>query len=112
MVSVMISTKGIRTGRRETSNPGRCLSSLAEIAFRSSSLASSESRNSMGIFLFAQTENKYPAEIVKSPTTMPHIIINPMGIPISPIKKRGPGAGGTSELAIAAPDMMHKISNK
>ena len=111
-VSKQMNSNGNKMGKREIPRLGNLIVSLAEITFMSSNLASSESLNSMGHFKFAHLAKKYPEVIVNSPTIVPAIIMRPMGMCISPIRKRGPGAGGTREFAIAAPAIIHNISKR
>ena len=50
--------------------------------------------------------------MVNIPVIIPAIIINPIGICISPIRNNGPGEGGTNEFAMAAPAIIDKSSKR
>src|SRR5690606_20495698 len=109
---MVISKTGIKMGISENQSGGRFFGSSTDNFLISSRGASIESRSGMGHLELAQTAYKYPVIMVMNPTRMPPIIIMPRGIFISLTKNRGPGVGGTRELAMAAAAVIQRMSSR
>src|SRR5690606_12630633 len=99
-------------GSRENDKAGKWWSPWAERDFMFLRGASMESLKGMGQRLFAHTAYRYPATTVTIPTNIPPTIISPMGMFISLARNKGPGVGGTRELAMAAPAATASTSSR